>query len=179
MSLPIITAVRQIRELKQSVRDTAVELAHRCSIYGVVRVSNSYMAEKCHHHQRTFQRHVIRLQDMHILKKKITKRVVKIKVGDRMEERFRNEINVYTFTIPWNKTIGSRLPIDKMPSNLPHPEREKKATLHEETKEGSLRQELANQKRMLPILYTPGTDQWNKTCEEIARLEGLLAQGGE
>jgi hypothetical protein len=42
-------------------------------------------------------------------------------------------------------------------------------------KTGAVRQALANQKRMLPMLYTPGTDQWAKTCEEIARLEALLA----
>ena len=32
---------------------------------------------------------------------------------------------------------------------------------------------------MLPILYTPGSDQWRKTCEEIARLEGLLHRKDE
>jgi hypothetical protein len=28
---------------------------------------------------------------------------------------------------------------------------------------------------MLPLLYTPGSEQWNRTCEEIVYLEGLLA----
>ena len=38
MALPLITAVRHL-PFKESVIHTALELAHRCSIYGVVRVS--------------------------------------------------------------------------------------------------------------------------------------------
>jgi hypothetical protein len=83
------------------------------------------------------------------------------------------EVNTYTFLLSWDKRPANGGSQNSVP-NLPPPEREKKATLQEGGKEGSLRQALANQKRMLPILYTPGTDQWNKTCEEIARLEGLL-----
>jgi hypothetical protein len=64
---------------------------------------------------------------------------------------------------------------------FPHQEKreEKRAGRNDEReKAGSLREQLANQKRMLPILYTPGSDQWHRTCEEIASLEGLLAATG-
>lgn len=180
MASPIIAALRRRDDLKESVLHTAQELAHRASIYGVVRVSNDYMGQKCHCHKRTFQRHAMKLEQAHILKKTVVKKVVKIRVGDRVEERLRNEINTYTFTIAWQKPLSHKAPIDKIATNLPPPEKEKKATPQEEGKEGSLREALANQKRMLPILYTPGTDQWNKTCEEIVRLEGLLVgKGGE
>jgi hypothetical protein len=167
MAAPIIAALRRRDDLKESVLHTAQELAHRASIYGVVRASNDYMGQKCHCHKRTFQRHILKLEQMHILKKTVVKKVVKIRMGDRLEERLRNEINMYTFTIPWNKTPSSPLPMDRIPRNLPLQEGEKTATPSNEEKGGSLRQALANQKRMLPILYTPGTDQWDKTCEEI------------
>jgi hypothetical protein len=38
MALPIITAIRACRDLKESVLHTALEIAHRTSIYGVARV---------------------------------------------------------------------------------------------------------------------------------------------
>ena len=44
MAKPIIAALRQRRDLKESVLHTATELAHRASIYGVVRVSYSYLS---------------------------------------------------------------------------------------------------------------------------------------
>ena len=75
MASPIITAIRQRRDLKESVLHTAQELAHRASIYGVVRASNAYMGGKCHCHGRTFQRHVVRLVEARILKKTVVKKV--------------------------------------------------------------------------------------------------------
>ena len=44
MALPIITALRTRTDLKESVLHTAQELAHRASLYGVVRVSYSSLA---------------------------------------------------------------------------------------------------------------------------------------
>jgi hypothetical protein len=176
MALPLIAAIRHRTDLRESVLHTAQELAHKASIYGVVRVSNDYMRQKCNCSKRTFQRHAVILGDKHILKKTVVKRVVKMQINGCMQERLRNEVNVYTFIIAWRKPGRSPAPMDKMSTNLPPQEGEKKATLQEREKEGSLRQALENQKRMLPILYTPGTDQWNKTCEEIARLEAMLAR---
>jgi hypothetical protein len=100
-----------------------------------------------------------------------------VQVGDHYETRLRNEVNVYTFIIPWKKPVSSTVPIVKMASNLPYPQDSKKrAALEERGKGGSIREELANQKRMLPLLYTPGTELWKRTCEEIARLEALIAR---
>jgi hypothetical protein len=177
MSLPIITAVRQQYQLKESLLHTAQELAHRASIYGVVHdAAIPFMADKCHCSKRTFQRHVVRLVEARILKKTVTKTLVKVQVGDHYETRLRNEVNVYTFTLLWKKPSSSSAPMVKMASNLPYPQdKEKTATLEERGKGGSIQQELANHKRMLPLLYTPGTELWNRTCEEIARLEALVA----
>src|SRR5215813_683632 len=119
MASPIITAIRKRTDLKESVLHTAIELAQRASIYGVVRGSNRYMGEKCHCHQRTFQRHAVRLEESAILKKKIIKRIVKVKIGEREETRLRNEVNVYVFTIPWKQSARSHLPMDTMSTNLP------------------------------------------------------------
>jgi hypothetical protein len=164
MATPIIAAVRNL-PFKESVIHTALELAHRCSIYGVVRVSNAYMGDKCHCSARTFQRHVVKLEEAHILRKKVTKTLVKVKVGDRIETRLWNEKNTYTFIIPWNKSPRSKPPMDKMSTNLPPQEREK---------ELSLREELANAKKVLREC-TPGSIFWQWTQEDIVRLEGLLA----
>ena len=166
MASPLIAAVRNL-PLKESLTHTGIELAHKASIYGVVRASNAHMGDKCHCSARTFQRHVLKLEQAHILKKTVIKTLVQVQVGDRMETRLRNEINTYTFTIPWHKTSSSTLPMDTMSTTLPPQEREK---------ELSLREELARQKKGLHFL-TPGSDVWQKTCEEIARLESLLAPG--
>jgi hypothetical protein len=164
MAAPIIAVLRQRTDLKESLLHTATELAHRCSIYGVVRVSNGYMGQKCHCHKRTFQRHVVKLEQAHILKKTVVKKVVKIRVGDRSVERLRNEINTYTFTIPWQKPGSHKAPMDKIATNLPPQEREKNC---------GVKEELENQKKGIRFL-TPGTDLWWKVSEEIGRLEGLL-----
>ena len=64
MATPLIAAIRQRRDLKESLTHTAQELAHLASIYGVVRVSYSYLAEKCHCSRRTVIRHIQRLIDL-------------------------------------------------------------------------------------------------------------------
>ena len=169
MAFPIITALRQRKDLKESVKHSVLELAHRASIYGVVRVSNRYMGEKCDCHQRTFQRHVLKLEQAHILKKKVVKKVVKIRVGEQVEERLRNEINTYTFTIAWQKSPSHKAPMDKMSTNLPPQETEK---------ESSVREELERQKKGIHFL-TPGSDLWRKVSEEIVRLEAMLIRKGD
>ena len=168
MALPIIAAVRTL-PLKESVLHTLIELAHRSSIYGVVRVSNAYMGDKCHCSARTFQRHVVKLEAEHILRKTVTKKLVKVKVGDRMETRLRNEINTYTFIIPWNTSPRSKAPIDTMSTNLPPPEREKNSSVTEE---------LANQRKALREGWIlPGSERWEAVNKRIVYLEGLLAPG--
>ena len=44
----------------------------------------------------------------------------------------------------------------------------------EREKEHSLREDLEQQKKGLRF-WTPGREQWIRTCEEIARLEALRA----
>ena len=157
MATPIIAAIRQRRDLKEALTHTAVELAHLASIYGVVRVSYSYLAQKCHCSRRTAIRHMQRLLDLGI----IGKTVLWIR-GNCCET------NTYTFRIAWD-TRGRRGGSDKTARKLPQREREKYA---------SLREELQNQKNILRD-FTPGSCFWQWTREEIARLEGLLAPGGD
>jgi hypothetical protein len=152
MATPIIAALRQRRDLKESLTHTAQELAHLASIYGVVRVSYSYLAVKCRCSRRTVIRHIQRLIDLRILRKT----VLWIR-GNCCE------VNHYAFLLAWEKS-PPRGGSDKTASTLPQQEREKNV---------SLREELAKQKKGLHFL-TPGSDIWRKVCEEIARLEGVL-----
>ena len=92
MSAPIIAALRQQRQLKESLLHTAQEIAHRASIYGVVRVSYSYLALKCHCSRRTVIRHIQRLIDAGIIRKS----VLWIR-GNYCE------VNTYAFLLPWEK----------------------------------------------------------------------------
>src|SRR5262249_48536076 len=92
MAAPLIAALRTRRDLKESLLHTAQELAHRASIYGVVRVSYSYLALKCHCSRRTVIRHIQRLIDAGILRKS----VLWIR-GNYCE------VNTYAFLLPWEK----------------------------------------------------------------------------
>ena len=152
MAKPIIAALRTRTDLKESLLHTAQELAHRASIYGVVRVSYTYLAQKCHCSRRTAMRHIQRLEEAKIIRKA----VVWIR-GNFCD------INTYTFRIAWDTsqpTGGS----DKTASTLSPSEREKTT---------SVREELANQQKTLRAL-TPGSGLWERVREEIARLEGFL-----
>ena len=157
MATPIIAAIRQRQDLKEALLHTAQELAHLASIYGVVRVSYSYLAVKCRCSRRTVIRHIQRLLDLGIL----GKTVLWIR-GNCCET------NTYTFRIPWDARVR-REGSDKTARKLPQQEREKYT---------SLREELHNQQTILRD-FTPGSCFWQWTREEIARLEGLLAPGGD
>ena len=154
MAKALIAAIRQRRDLKESVLHTAQELAHRASIYGVARVSYTYLAQKCHCSRRTVMRHIQRLIDARILRKT----VLWIR-GNYCE------VNTYAFVIAWDKRPhkgGS----DTTSSMLLPQEREK---------ETSVREELERQQKGIHFL-TPGSDLWQKVREEIVRLEGLLVR---
>ena len=71
MASPIIAAIRQRRDLKESLAHTAQELAQRASIYGVAKVSYNYLAVKCHCSRRTVMRHIGRLIAAKIIKKTV------------------------------------------------------------------------------------------------------------
>jgi hypothetical protein len=122
MSKPILDALRTRRDLKESVLHTVLELAHRASIYGVARVSYSYLAMKCHCSKRTVMRHIQTLIDLKILRKTVL----------WIKNNF-CEVNTYVFTISWHKTPEHVSNGDKMASEFPHQEeREKFGSLHEQ-----------------------------------------------
>jgi hypothetical protein len=160
MSLPIITAIRQQRQLKESVLHTAQELAHRANIYGVVsQTSLSWLAKKCHCSAQTIINHLNQL----------------IKRGIIRKQRFRRygsaffEINVYTFCLAWNKTPAQKGNSPNSRGNLPYPQ--------DTEKEGSLQGDIHNLEKGLRF-YTPGTIGYEETIAKITRLKSLLEGHG-
>jgi len=168
MAHPIIAAVRPL-PFKESVTHTLIELAHRASIYGVVNDSITFMAEKCHCSKRTFQRHVLLLIKAKILRKTVTKKIVKVKIGEQMEPRIRNEVNIYTFVnLSWKKPASSPLPIAKMAANLPY--------LQDRQKSQGLTEEIQTLEKGLRFC-TPGSDAYVTTEEKLTRLRALKRGG--
>jgi hypothetical protein len=155
MANPIIAAVRPL-PFKESVSHTLIELAHRASIYGVVKVSYAYMAMKCHCSRRTIIRHIQRLIEAKIIEKS----VMWIK-GNFCE------INTYTFRISWQKS-ESKGGSDKMTSKFPPPE--------EGEKEGGLREKIHRQETWLLTRsgLTPGSFLYELEVEKIAKWRTLL-----
>ena len=156
MATPIIAALRQRRDLKESLLHTAQELAHRASVYGVARVSYNYLARKCHCSRRTVMRHIQRLIDAGIVRKS----VLWIR-GNCCE------VNTYAFLLAWETRRPEGVVTQWHP--IFHRQREKNS---------SVRAELANQQKMLRA-FTPGSGLWERIREEIARLEALLAPDGD
>jgi DNA-binding Lrp family transcriptional regulator len=155
MASPLIAAIRQRRDLKESLTHTAQELAHVASIYGVAKVSYAYLAGKCRCSRRTVIRHMQRLEELHIIRK----RVLWIR-GNFCE------INTYTFQIAWD-TSRPKGGSDKTARTLPLQEREKNI---------SVREELENQRKALHAGWLlPGSERWDAVKEKIVYLEGLLA----
>jgi hypothetical protein len=115
------------------------------------------MARKCHCCKQTIINHIRTLIGLHI----IEKRVIWIK-GNRCE------INTYTFRIAWDKRPAHMCHSQDSGQNLPPQEREK---------DTSVREDLERQRKGIRFLM-PGTERWQAVADEIARLEGLLAQEG-
>ena len=153
MAAPIIAALRTRTDLKESLLHTAQELAHRASIYGVVRVSYSYLALKCHCCRQTIINHIKKLIELKI----ISKTVLWIK-GNYCE------VNTYCFRISWDKDSatkgGSQNSGPKFP---PQEEREKS---------GGLGEGIRNLEKGLRWC-TEGSQAYEATCEKIARLQAL------
>jgi hypothetical protein len=141
MTNPLIAALRQHRELKQSVLSTAQNLAARASIYGVTPpTAYRFLAWQGHCSPRTAIRHIHILEEAKIIEPIRQKRIVRRKdlppsdhgyTDDprRAHERvIRNEINAYRFVIKWEKSPqrsrSSSRPYDTMARKLPPPERE-------------------------------------------------------
>ena len=148
MSSPIIAAIRQQRQLKESVLHTAQELAHRASIYGIVRVSYSYLALKCHCSRRTIIRHIQRLIDAGIIRKSVM----------WIRGNF-CEVNTYAFQLPWDKRPGAG-GSDKTASKSP-------PRTEEREKGGSLEEKKQMDARGLSFL-TPGSELYQLVKEHQA-----------
>jgi hypothetical protein len=157
MALPILTALRALRDphLKESLLHTAQELAHRASIYGVARVSLSYLALKCHCCKQTIINHLKKLIELKI----ISKTVIWMK-GNYCE------VNTYRFLLSWDKAPaqqgGSQNSGPKFP---PHEEGEKSEGLAEKIRQ--LEKGLQ--------LCTEGAVAYEATQERLAQLRACAA----
>jgi hypothetical protein len=187
MANPLIAALRQHRELKQSVLSTAQNLAARASIYGVTPpTAYRYVAWQGHCSPRTAIRHIHILEAAKIIEPIRQKRMVRRKdlpPSDRgytddprraHERVIRNEINKYRFVITWDtssqRSSSSTRLYDKTAQKLPHTERGKNSSVTEE---------LANQRKALREGWvSPGSERWEAVSEKIIYLEGLLAATG-
>jgi hypothetical protein len=157
MALPIITAVRARHDLKESVFHTLIELAHRASIYGVVReCSLRYLAMKCHCCKQTIINHLTKLIELKIIRKN----VIWIK-GNLCE------INTYRFLIPWQKPPAQMCHSQTSGPKFPKSEeREKKGGLGEKIRQ--------LEKSLIVCGLTPGTIAYEATVEEISKLKALV-----
>jgi hypothetical protein len=187
MANPLIAALRQHRELKQSVLSTAQNLAARASIYGVTPpTAYRFLAWQGHCSPRTAIRHIQYLETKKIIEPIRQKRIVQRKdlpptdrgyTDDprRAHERvIRNEINRYRFVIKWDKSpqrsSSSTRPYDRTAQNLSQAEREKNLSVTEE---------LENQRKALREGWVlPGSERWEAVNARIVYLEGLLAATG-
>ena len=184
MASPIIAAIRQRRDLKESVLHTAQELAHLASIYGVTPpTAYRFLAQKSHCSLRTAFRHIRLLEAAKILAPIRHKRIVRrqdLPPSDRSytddprhahERVIRNEKNQYRFVIPWDKSPrdarSSSSPYATTAEKLPPPEREKNLSVTEE---------LAHQRKALREGWVPpGSERWEAVSARIVYLEGRLA----
>jgi len=72
MSRAIIAAIRQQRQLRTMTRTIAIEIAHRMSSSGVGRIAYSFLADKAACSVRTAIRHVQRLVELGLFRKRHT-----------------------------------------------------------------------------------------------------------
>jgi hypothetical protein len=114
-----------------------------------------YIALKAHCCKRTAMSQVARLVEEHRLFRKVV-----------LHTKYGTAINLYQYLghIPHQASPPVTTQGATVASILPDPEREK---------DSALRQDLERQQKGLRF-WTPGSAQWTKTCEEIARLEALL-----
>jgi len=155
MAAPIIAALRQRHDLKESVLHTAQELAHRASIYGVARVSLSYLALKCHCCKQTIINHIKKLIELKILRK----HTIWIK-GNYCE------VNTYHFLLAWEKASAHKGGSQNSGPKFPPQE--------EGEKQGRLEEKIRQLEKGL-LWCTPGSPAYEATREEIARLKRLIA----
>jgi Winged helix-turn-helix DNA-binding len=149
MSKAIIASIRKNQQLRGSLLLTAQELAHRADGYnGHVRISYSYLAQKCHYSKRTAMRHINRLLGMGI-----------IRVQRFWAPNNKWGINCYRFVIPWQKPSARQ-----GNSDIPSPILPTARNTEEREKYGSLRDEEKGREMVLSWL-SPGSKLWELTNE--------------
>lgn len=153
---PLQTALRARTDLKESVLHTFQEFAARASIYGVVRVAQSYMAMKCHCSQQTVINHLKIGEKLRIIRRKKM----------RVKGSAKWEINVYVFTLPWKPPTAQTSNGQNFLPKFPPQERG-------EEKFGSVRERIALQEKALKLL-DEGSLWYDAALEEIARLQAKL-----
>jgi hypothetical protein len=154
MSTHSIASLRHQTQLHGNTFLVAIELAHRLPTRGWGSVSKAFLAWKAHCCKRTVDTHVRTLLDTHLFE---CRRRRSVHGNERNEYRYIGPLHVtrpFPPATPRGATVAS---------TLPRSEREKGTSLEED---------LDKQKQGLRF-YTPGSDLWTKTCEEIARLERL------
>jgi len=153
MSLAIITAIRQLPQLKGALKFTAIELAHRASSAGHVRVAYSYLAQKTGLSVRTIMRHIRRLIDLGIVEKHTTRL-----------SRMRCAINLYVFTIRHADGLYKRA-CDRTSQKLPGSEKG-------EAKWGTLVEAIETLERGMRLL-TPGSVPYGSCLERLDTLRAM------
>ena len=154
MSKAIITAIRKNQQLKGSLLLTAIELAHRANGFnGHVRISYSMIAAKAHCSVRTAIRHVNRLVGMGI-----------IRVQRFWQPNNKWGINVYRFTIPWQKPAQNSSSAQNSNSDKASPILPTPRNSEEKEKFGSLKDEEKAREMVLGWL-SPGSALWNLVNE--------------
>jgi hypothetical protein len=156
MSRNIIASLRKNDQLHGSLFQAAKELAHRADgNSGIVQISYSLLAAKCHQSRRTAFRHIQRLLDLKIIKR----------------QRFWRPgnvwgINKYIFIISWELparkfTTTAQMGNDaSLADTLP----KERNTREEREKFGSLEKEEEMRKEVLSWL-TPGSSLWKLAQE--------------
>ena len=150
MSLAIITAIRHLSQLKGSLKFTAIELAHRASQSGHVRVAYSYLAQKTGLSIRTMIRHVQRLEALGILRKQ--------RVWIRVN---RCAVNVYLLLV---RPLHTRA-CDRTSQNIPD-------TGKGEAKLGTLGDAIETLERGMRLL-TPGSVPHTSCVERLQTLRAM------
>ena len=158
MATQIIAALRHhAPRLRGNTFLIATELAHRMNGQGYGRVAYRYLASKAHCCKQTAITHIAKLLDLGLIRRS----------RSLTTEGYGWNLYIYCGPRVHSASPPAKTRCPKVGQTLPHPE--------ERAKELSLREDLERQKKGLRF-YTPGSEQWHITCEEIARLEALVWQ---
>jgi hypothetical protein len=164
MAQPLIASIRTRTDLKRTVKHTAVEMAHMCSIYGVLRKSLSYIATKCECSKKTVIAHLKILIALKII----------VRIRRRIPGTYRHEMNEYRFLIPWHgkpPALHKRADSEENSLNLPTPPKEiPEVQLLEGMKEGKFADLIRGKLRVLHHMMTEGSQWYQQLKEEIDTL---------